>query len=486
MLNTLRFVIQGIIAVALIAGGIGLAKLIHVETPADEEDRARGPLVQIQRVKMLDSWSTPITTYGTARAPRIYSIRPQVSGKVIDVSRAFDEGKKVPAGAVLFQVEKSDLELARRETDAQIAEIQATMIQTRAEVVPLEAETRRLRQAIADNEKTMATRKEALARAREELAREENLRARGASSDSNVKAFQDKVNLREQEVQDVESTAAQLPFQIQAQDANKEAILSNIQRLEAQRDIANSKRDQLELDLTRTTVVSPADGLVLMTEPTTGATARKLTPGDVVQAGQDVAWILPTEEGMEIPVPIRTEQARWIRDLRSLLDYHAEDPGPGVEGVRIEWVADPRYAWEGKILRFTGTIDTATRRLTAIVKVDRTGEEFVPDESVPLTLGMYCRVLLPSVEHSRVVVVPRRIVREGAKEGEYNVLVVAGAEGADGQGIRAGHLEVRPVEILRQAGDDVVVASGLKTGEILVASSLDEVVPGMDLRFRER
>ena len=45
-----------------------------------------------------------------------------------------------------------------------------------------------------------------------------------------------------------------------------------------------------------------------------------------------------------------------------------------------------------------------------------------------------------------------------------------------------GRLRFRPVEVVRTRGDEVIVGSGLRAGERVVVSRLDEAVDGMTVR----
>ncbi len=206
-----------------------------------------------------------------------------------------------------------------------------------------------------------------------------------------------------------------------------------------------------ELDLERTVIRAPLNGLVR---------TERVEVGQVVRAGEAVATVVGTDAA-EVVVPLAAQDLRWLRVPRA---------GSGRQGsravVRLDAAGAPAE-WTGRVVRALGEVDPRGRMTRVVVLVpDPCGLESGRAGPV-LELGAFVDVVLDGPVLDRVVVLPRRAVRDGD-----TVWTVSGD----------GRLEVRRIEIARRQDDEVFVRSGVPEGSRVVVSALPGAVAGQRVR----
>jgi multidrug efflux pump subunit AcrA (membrane-fusion protein) len=136
------------------------------------------------------------------------------------------------------------------------------------------------------------------------------------------------------------------------------------------------------------------------------------------------------------------------------------DKVPKIEGGSIRLTATTYGArvFPAKLLSVGAMVDPLTRTVPLLAQTDN-------PEGL-LKLGMFVRILLDSPTTERALTVPHSAVVE--IEGKNGVFVPASTEGAPASDQRT--FTFKPIEIGRELGDRVVVRSGLKESEIVVAA----------------
>ncbi len=214
---------------------------------------------------------------------------------------------------------------------------------------------------------------------------------------------------------------------------------------------AEAALEQARLDLSRTRVKAPYDGRLR---------ARLADVGQSVSRGTPLAQVYSTDAA-EVRLPVQREELAFL-DL-DLARGDLGDSGPEVL-LRAE-PGGKGEGWRGRVVRADGGFDPRTRMLGLYVEVaDPFGRSGGGGEVLPMGLFVEAQIRGRLVEN--VAVLPRSALRTGDR-----VLVVAD-----------GRLRYRPVEVVRTAGDQVVVGSGLEPGELVCVSTLDTVVDGMSVR----
>ncbi len=212
----------------------------------------------------------PLKLYGNVDIRQV-DLAFRVPGRI--ASMAFDEGAKVPAGAVLARLDDRPLRDAVRVADAQIALADAELAKRRHG---------NRGQDIAQAKSQLTEHLVSLTKARADLARRESLLPSGAISQAVVDATRADLGVAEARTQ-----AAREALSLQQAGARPEDISAAV----AQRASALASRQRARTDLDDAAIVAPESGTVL---------TRAREPGAIVQGGETVFTLT-----LEHPLRIR-------------------------------------------------------------------------------------------------------------------------------------------------------------------------------------
>jgi multidrug efflux pump subunit AcrA (membrane-fusion protein) len=124
------------------------------------------------------------------------------------------------------------------------------------------------------------------------------------------------------------------------------------------------------------------------------------------------------------------------------------------------------YEWQGKLVRTEAEIDTRTRMVHAVVRVDEDPNESATGQP-SLPVGLFVNASIKGRMAEQVVVLPR-----GALRNQTQVLVVDSES----------RLRYRNIELLRFEDDNVIIQGGLKAGELVNLSPIQTVIDGMRVK----
>lgn len=189
--------------------------------------------------------------------------------------------------------------------------------------------------------------------------------------------------------------------------------------------------------ITYTTITAPFDGVI---------TRRYVDTGALVPAG--------TSSSAQVPVVDIAE------DKRLRLAFPV--PESAVALVKVDapvriTVGSLGVTIEGKVSRFSGKVDRATRTMSTEVAVDNSDGRLKP--------GMYASVALMVRESKGAIAVPVQAIAAGEKP---HVLVVG----------KGGTVEERPVKLGLQTPEKAEVLTGLQPGEMVIVGSRSGIQPG--------
>ena len=215
---------------------------------------------------------------------------------------------------------------------------------------------------------------------------------------------------------------------------------------------ARAALNQAELDLSRTEVLAPFTGLVR---------SKQVDPGQFVNRGADIARLYAVDY-VEVRLPIADQQLAY-------LDIPPMQRGELDESIAPEVLlsadfAGRHYKWRGTIVRTEAEIDTRSRMVNAVARVQAADNAFNDPEHVPPPVGLFVEAEIQGRSADNVVVVPRSVIRDGNQ-----VLVVDGDD----------RLRFRSVSIARIYGDDAYIDGGLEQGERVCLTVLQAVIDGM-------
>ena len=191
--------------------------------------------------------------------------------------------------------------------------------------------------------------------------------------------------------------------------------------------------------------------------PVSGMTSRALKSEGSLVSGPDV--LLTTVSQVD-PIYVNfglpeAEQARLRADAAAGTLVLPKD---GRFDVAVRFEDGRVYARPGKLAFSDARVNTATGTLDARAEV--------PNPDGAIRAGQFVRVVLKGAERPAAITVPQRAVMEGPQGKMVYVL---------GAGNKA---EARPVTVGEWAGEDWIIATGLKAGEKVITEGLMKVFPG--------
>ncbi len=187
-----------------------------------------------------------------------------------------------------------------------------------------------------------------------------------------------------------------------------------------------------------------------ITAPFTGLISKRFADeGAMIQAGT-------ASQTQAMPV-VRLSQ---VDQLRLVLPV----PESAVPGIRLGEVVAVRVpslnqTLKGRVARFSGKIDEATR--TMETEVD------VPNPRLLLKPGMYAAADIELANRLNAVTVPVQALSR--KEGKTTVMLVNGQH----------TIEVREVRTGLETADSIEIASGLNDGDLVVIGNQSQLKPGV-------
>ena len=244
-----------------------------------------------------------------------------------------------------------------------------------------------------------------------------------------------------------------LGLQQQGEEANP-LTLYQPQMKNAQANIASARAalDQTRLNLRRATIVAPFDARIR---------SEQVDVGQFVRSGSKLATITGSRSA-EVIVSIPMEDLAWLS-----IPSNNEMTGSRAT-ISINYGKETSI-WQGEIIRSLGEVDPRGRMLQVAVKVTDPYRQKEKDSQPPyLEVGMFVDVEFTGPVLSEMIVLPRRALRDN------RTVWVADND---------GYLRVRPVDVARLAREQVVIESGLKSGERVVLTTLTGAADGMKLRI---
>lgn len=213
---------------------------------------------------------------------------------------------------------------------------------------------------------------------------------------------------------------------------------------------------QAQQDLKRTKVRAPFAGRVRQKMADVGQFVNRGTP---VAAGYSI-------DIAEVRLPLPDAELAYLD-----LPLHYRGSAMNESGPRVRFTAlfgGERYEWDGRVVRTEGEIDPKSRMVHVVARVEdpygRRGEQ--PDRP-PLSVGIFLDARIEGRIAEKVVVLPRAALR-----GRDTVWVMDGED----------RLRFRQVEVLKTDPEEVIIESGLESGERVCLSALDAAVDGMKVR----
>lgn len=369
--------------------------------------------------------------YGMAEPGKIWHAVAQVSGRVIEKNPRAEEGASARRGTVLLRIDPRSYELAVRETEAQIAMLEADLAE-------LETRKENTRSTLRIEQRSLDAHERDLKRKRELL---------------------ESAVVSQSEVDQEESRYLQQLVRVEQLDSALKLIPSERQAVEASKLASEAKLEVAKLDLTYTTIEAPfACRLVKI----------NFEESQFVSVGE----VLAEAHGVDVAEVTAHVPLGKIRHLIPNLPTGAALVEALLQGEIVQKLGltaqvrmrsgDFEAQWDARVARIHATMDPETRTLGVVVAVDEPYAQVHPGTRPPLVKGLFCEVEIRGEPKPDRVLIPRSAVHAG------EVYVVENER-----------LRRRSVQVEFAVQDFVCLAKGLQDGEILVLSDLVPAIEGM-------
>jgi len=376
---------------------------------------------------------------------REITLAAEVSGRVLRKTEACNEGQSVTRGMLLFEIDPRDYEL-------DVDRLEREVSQARLAIEEIDEE-------IVQNAGSLDLARRQVELAKREVARLDTLKAgRIITESEHDRALRD------------ELTAANV---LTAQEGQKRVFVKRRSRLVEAESLASTMLDKAKLDLSRTRITAPTDGMVV---------EDKVEQESFVAKGTPVVMIEDTSAA-EVKTSLRMDEvARVWGGRKAATEGGGEDRDIPESPAKVVFsIGDRRYEWDGVLSRYEGKgLDEKTRTLPCRVRVpeprrvraiDRYGAPLATlpaDAPRSLLRGMFVEVWLQVDVPMPLVSVPEEAVRPS---GEVFVM-------------RDGRLIVLHPRPFHAAAGRVVFdqeESGLEPSDRIVVSQLANPRAGMEL-----
>lgn len=416
-----------VVAGLMLGAALFAVSMLQREPPAHASDQAQPPVVRVIEVQPL-AVRLEARGHGVSRAATTWRAVANVSGRVVQRHPELESGTLLPAGTLLLELDTSRYRLAVAAAEADLAALAAEQAQ-------LEAET-------GNTGRLLELERERLELAERELRRIDGLAQSGAVSQTQRDEQRRATLAQRQAVQTLENQLRLLP--------------SRRQRLAAEVERAETRRDQARQDLADTRFVAPYDlrlGRVDAELHQHIAVGQLLFEADGIAAAE-VEVQVPFDQLLRllgaVARPGTDDAARGLAERVDLATIQAE----------VQLVGAAEVTWQARLSRIASGLDPATRTARVVLTVDAPYRDAAPPARPALQRDMYLRARLSAPSAAPLIVIPRATIHQGE-------VYLADP---------AGRLERRAVELAFEQSDLAVVGAGLEPGERLI---LDDLLPAV-------
>ena len=206
-----------------------------------------------------------------------------------------------------------------------------------------------------------------------------------------------------------------------------------------------------KLKLSRCTLFAPFTGRI---------TRLNVEQGEYVTPGKELLTIVDDAD-LEVKVSLDSREAvNWLR-FKPTAGEGSWFGLPEETECRITWTEKEDVTGTGRLDRVV-RFDSKTRTLVVAVRLDGGASS-----AVPLVQGMFCRVDIAGRALTNVFIVPRQAVTF-----DNNVYVV-----------EDHRLHTRKVTVTRMQGDEAFIGTGLKAGDVVITTRLENPLEDMLVRI---
>lgn len=444
-MKTLRSILQWVMPLVIL--GLGIAAFLAMGSqPPPVRKAAEGPVAAKVRTEPveLEKRGIDVIADGVVVPLREVTLAAEVPGKVLEKTADCRAGRFVKAGTLLFRIDPRDYELDVERLERELAQAGLAIEEVDAEIAQNASSTE-------------------LAQRQLELAARESKRLDALKAGKIVTETEHERAMRD------ELTATNALTSLQGQ---QRVLAKRRNRLVEARSLASTMLERSRLDLSRTTVVAPVDGVVV---------DDKVEQDSFVAKGTPLVTLEDTRAA-EVKTSLQMDEVARVWGGRSSPAVDESPEGyviPDTPATVVFRLGDRIFQWAGTLSRQEGRgLDEKTRTLPCRVVVEHPREvqaidrygaplaDLPPGAPRSLLRGMFVEVRVHVDSAQDLVSIP-----EEAKRPSGEVLVV--------RDDRLAILSPRP--LVARDGRVIYesVASGLRPGDRVVTSQLQNPREGM-------
>ena len=232
---------------------------------------------------------------------------------------------------------------------------------------------------------------------------------------------------------------------------NQRRLMSKLPQLESAKaavEMAQATLEKAKLNLQRTVIKAPFNSIIMEENVEVGAQVQ-LSKKLALLAGTDEYWV-------ELSLPI--DRLQWIgstlgkfKNVPATVNYPNGEFGTTV--------------WHGLVSHLKGELEPKGRMVRLVVMVKDPLGKNIGNHSGPILIaGSHVRIAIHGRKLKNVYVIPRSALHDN------NMVWIASVD---------DRLKLRQVEVKWKERNEVVISSGIKTGEKLIISELAAPVEGM-------
>ena len=355
------------------------------------------PVVRVQRVQSLESTgaSLHLKAEGNVVPYRESKVAAEIAGQVVFKSEDCEAGSYVTKGQLLMRIDPTDYEIevqrltrVKEQEYQSLQEVDQEMVNTKR-LIDVAAREVQLRQQELDRQRSLPS------------------------------GFASRAEIDQAERGVLQAQQQAVTLQNQVDLFQKRRV-----RLEAAESLAATQLRAAEINLQRTEIKSPIDGVIV---------SEDADLNTFVSRGSPLVTIEDTSK-VEVASSLRMDQLYWILDQQGQ-GSNGEPTSRGYElpetPAIIEYSISGRdgavYRWEGKLLSYDGIgVDGTTRTVPVRVVVedprryiDEKGEVKESRGPTALVRGMYVQIKLLIKPRTQLVVVPAVALRPGNRVWQF-------------------------------------------------------------------
>ena len=441
-MKTKRGLFERLAPLIVVALGIGgfVAMGSRRSTKPPVRERPPIPLVEVVAAELHDR-GLDFDVDGVAVPYRELLLTAKVAGTIDVKDDECKAGRFVKKGTLLLEIDPRDYRLEVERLKRQLKEAEGNIREVDVE--------------LANNKQLALLASDELELRRKELDRIIRLFNRNVGTDSEV----DTAKRNELAARNSRLTLT-----------NQERLLSaKRDRLEDAKALVQTQLEKAELDLERTRIVAPTDGVIVMDH---------VESGTYVQPGTTLVTLEDTR-AVEVRCNLRMEELDWLWRQQDALNVRTDmDPVqvdykfPETDVTVIYELGGRRFTWKGKLSRYDGVgLDQRTRTVPCRVFVENPGavrlegSDGLTSESPTvagppaLVRGMFVTVQIHAHPQAMLLRLPERAIRPG------NEIWL----------VRKGKLDRGHVHVARVTPEGVLIdaaRSDLSPGEQVVVTPL--------------